>query len=662
LPYGVNVRFFTGELPEEMQQVIPRIVEGTSFPREVSDDGWQVFDGTMTPPHFINDIYRFEIYDNPHVHRYRFPFEIDIKTYLHYEGEDLSFPHGGMVDINGEQYDLSAGETITLDELSDSSLALHYKVNWQTGQGSFEWLHFNKQPPPPWKMLRDDLSEMGSGKIKFVYQLGYLWNVVFIAFIIGLWYPIVTRLKELTSTHFLSYKVFVCGLVLTFIIPVIGVNDALPRLVFAGLIGAAVLGVEATRARRRTVSEIRREASELLNNLAFFKVASLFIIVCWTVLGVRFFEARYPAGFAILAGGVDSHFHYSFAREILAGDWLHTAAVPFLRQQLLRYLLLIPLVILGEGAAWGFMVQWSLYALLGVLIAGFLFKYHKNKIVAWLLLALWLLSIPFTPYKIWVPSLYPGVWCATFLVASFLFLHRFFKTNDPRVAKQSTILSAIFFGISIWTRNNMALVLPFWLLVILLKHENKTAAIKYVFVYGFIASSFVGIITLRNTLLAPEKPLAIMLDPEISSIALFQGYQLEEVTDEQMRNVGWDGEKDSVPYRFYAGLKYYPGVFAHYQIDRLLVLFGGPAFTQPNLVEFYPRFNLWHLFLWGMILSQLLRGGPKRLTDTTALLCWGMLISQVILMAFSGYIGAGYRLFAPMYPFMLILGFKDENT
>jgi hypothetical protein len=310
---------------------------------------------------------------------------------------------------------------------------------------------------------------------------------------------------------------------------------------------------------------------------------------------------------------------------------------------------------MGEGAAWGFHIHWTLFALTGLVMWGFLSS--RTITHGWIYLAIWFGAFLINDNRALVPTLFPEIWATFFLVLAFSFLASVAKGTDQD--KTALIVAGVLLGLSVWTRNNLLAVLPFWGLIIVW-HTARITNLRKGLIYGSLfllaVLLLVCVVTARNRILAPEAPLSLLMTPERSERDLFQGFQLKEITKEDIAKSPFLSKLRYPTARFIEGIRRHPGLFIHYQIDRVLILFGLPAFWEEKLVRDYPKFNLWHLFLWILIIRRMLILRPKRAFGYASLLCWGIVLSQILMLPFTGYLPAGYRLLLPIYPFLLLLG------
>ncbi len=659
---GIRARFTTEGLVSWGGSPLKRTIEKTTPPRPQDRQGWQIHRDAFIPPHFINDHRRFNYYKTHRLKRDDLPYKIEIQGYLIVPNRVLTIvcPAGGRLSVDGEIVSSPQGKAVKSRITGKDVVSLNYATSTTTAFKSSEWI-LEKQDGkfkmiPKWRWWAQNPLFRNKWKPRVLFIMGRLWNLAFILLIIVIWLKPFLRLWRSLETLGISRWAILIFLVLAYIVPIERGNYFFIRLI-ASMLLILICGGMLLWTLLNPRFRLKSFFSALSPGSAGLVAVGLCLVV-WTILGSRFFDSRFPRGYAILPAGMDTLFHYTYAREILSGDWLHRADAPFHRQPFIRYLLLLPLWVEGEGAAWGFHVHWSIFALTGAIL--WLVVAAKSTVRAFILFAVWFLAFPFNANKIWVPTLFPETWATFFLVLSYLLVS---SAIDKSGKDKLLLVSAgIIFGFAVWTRNNLLTVLPFWFIVLMLKGSHRVKInLKYASIFSVVALLTVGVIPLRNTLLAPEAPFSFLLSPERGATDLFQGFQLKEITQEEIKSSPVLSKLSPATARFLEGIRRHPILFIKYQLDRLFVLFGGPAFWEENLVKFYPKVTPWHLFLWALIIVRILTFGKGAAFGLSAQLCWAVLIAQLGIIFFTGYVGAGYRFLVPVYPFLLLLGFLQPE-
>jgi len=668
IPYqnGVFARFKTSGLVYwGTNTQIPTTIEKSSPPRYIDGEGWQLHRDTYIPPFFINDHRRFNYYPNEKLKRDNLPFQIELKTKIIIPSniDAIIAPYGGNLKVGKNIKSNKVGLPVRIEIKSPAILEVDYSTTASTSFRNYHWINFEKKGKikniPQWCLWSVESLPTTEFSAKIIFLSGYLWNIGLFIFLLSLWKKPLSELNSELFSFGLSKWALPILLFLSIIIPIEKDEWFYIRIIISLLL-IFFLSIIIFRSHSYRKNKLL-EFISILSPKTIGWIWVCFVIVIWTIMGTRFFDSRFPRGFAILPGGMDTLFHYTYAREILNGDWFHKLDAPFTRQPFIRYLLLIPLYIMGEGPAYGFDVHWTIFALIGSIIWSYLSSISLVR--AWIYLSIWYIAFLFNDNKVLVPTLFPEIWGTFFLVAAFRFIVDLKeKGKNKNIA---ILLSGIFLSLSIWTRNNLLLILPFWLLIIILQmtnQENFKNGLKYGIFFVGVVLTFIGIITVRNKILAPEAPLSILMTPEWEATAFFQGFQLKEITKEDVEKSPYLRKLRFPMARFIEGVHRHPFLFIRYQIDRILILIGLPAFSEENLIKNYPRFNLWHLFLWGLIIWRIILFGRKRAYGYSVMLCWGVIFSQILILFCTGYIPSGYRLLIPVYPFLLLLALHPSEV
>jgi len=661
---GVWARFRTSGLVSHSGRPLPPQIEEATPPRPRRESGWQLHRDAFIPPHFINDHRRFNYYETHALKRNALPYQFELQGSLLIPSglTAIVAPLGGRLRVGRQTVQQPQGRPARIAVEGPAAEEVDYFTTATTAFAPGDWIGFEQSDrfvsAPDWRWQAMWPCSLSPGAARGSFFWGWLQNL-------GLWGLLILaafdpcaeawrRLRPMGAARW----TLPLGLLLAAVIPVQRDLMFLFRARAGAMIALALVLLVIPLAfhwRKRPRDVIHA----ISLNGAGLALAGL-CVVAWTLVGARFFDSRFPRGYAIFPSGNDSLRHYTYAREILMGDWLHRADAPFSRQPFIRWLLLLPLWAEGEGAAWGFDVHWTVFALTGCVLWRVLAA--ASTIRAWLLLAIWFLAFPFNDFKNWVPTLFPETWAVFFLVSAYAVLCGGANRNEPRAMRPA--FAGALLGVATWTRNNLLTVFPFWLGLLAWPRAGQRyfrAAALPAAVFALATLGAVGLITLRNTLLAPQAPLSILMSPKDSSVALFQGFQLREIADEELKADPALSRLDPSLARFLAGIRRRPGYFLACQRDRILVLLGAPALCEEYLKERYPPFNAWHAFLWLLALGRILAQRGKAF-GRRALLAWGVVVSQAGLLFFTGYIPSGYRILLPVYPFLLVLGLLPEES
>ncbi|MCX7015204.1 MAG: hypothetical protein NTW86_22060 [Candidatus Sumerlaeota bacterium] len=655
---GVWARFRTQGLSSWTGQPLPPTIERAAPPRPVKEGGWQLHRDAFIPPHFINDHRRFNYYADHALRRNALPYQLELhgRLILPPGATALAAPEGGLLQVDGKLAASPPGALARLTIQGPAAATLDYATTATTAETPPQWilLEVNHRliPPAPWLWQADNRASSPL-LARAIFLAGRVWNLALAVLLFAVWrIPWRSFWRDLRP--FGAGRWIAPLSVLTALtIPVQRDEALLPRLGLSAAIALAC-GALLLRELRRGKGRIPQWEEALSPRAAGWGLVAL-CLIGWAIVGSRFFDSRFPRGFAIFPSGIDSLFHYTFAREILGGDWLHRADAPFTRQPFQRYLLLAPLWAEGEGAAWGFHVHWLVFAATGAALWAAIAPASPWR--AWLVFGVWLLALPFNDNKVWVPTLFPETWATFFLTAAFACAVSAERSNErwkSRLAASGALL-----GLAVWCRNNLLAVFPFWLAALLWPRRRSAPwrrRAAQTLAFACAAAAVVAVIPIRNTLLAPAAPFAFLLASDRAATDLFQGFQLPEVADAEIRADPFLSRLSPAAARFLEGVRRRPGLFLRYQIDRLLILFGLPALREEHLVRDFPRLNLWHLFLWAMILGRVVGLGWRRAFPFPVLLAWGVVLAHVATLVFTGYLPTGYRLLVPAYPFLLFLG------
>jgi hypothetical protein len=599
--------------------------------------GWPLYRSTAVPPLFVNDIRRFDYYGAEKSKRLEVPYRLEMHGYASGTANKILYPSGRWKDDqittravgDGQVFDFK-GRATTTGYVSSALFAVsgRSKQNYLTP----ERLYPSVPEKPPSAAMR-----------KFAHNFAIAFSLML--FLFSGWVSMrVTNPTGSTRRRLLYFLLPAIGGLAAILIP-IGRPVALERVILAALL-ALTGGIALFRYRRHLLLIHHRSWHALL-------------MFAWCILATRFFLDRYPGGFAVLAGGSDSLFHYTFASEIIRGDWLHRADAPFSRQFFMRYILAAVMTLIGEGPVWGMIVNAFAYGVIGLQVASVV-RTCGGRL--WMLVPpLWLAFAVISPFRMWIPTLFPEVMSIVFLMAGVDQLCKWQASG--RAALWRIAAAAGWLGIAIYTRNNYIISVPLVLGLIWYNPEAETADAERrpagrwapVALFAAIIAGMVAVVGVRNALLAPAgEPFALLLSQKIRAAALYQGFLPAFIGDgDLVRRYG------SLPLdqQFLHALQDRPGLYLRYVLDRIVVLFGGPAMVEPNLVSQYPRVNPLHMVLFGGATLQaalvLIR---RRRMSFLQLLAWSLILPQVALVVFMiGYVGEGYRFLLPCYPLLIAM-------
>jgi hypothetical protein len=658
---GLWARFYTSGLVSWVGAPLPPAIEKTTPPRPQKPDGWELHRSAFILPHFINDHRRFNYYNEQPLKRFSLPYRLELQGWLLLpEGGMLVAPEGGVLLID----DIPATHAMSARTINPSEriVKIDYAINTKTEFPEKDRLLLNVNGQntrvEEWRFWAEKPRLTSPIALRLIFLCGRIWNLGMSLLLLSVLSPLIKKMWRILKPYGVVKWLPFTGFILAAIMPIQKDSSLIFRTA-----GMFILLFTTLYLFLRSLEKLKSHNWSFLADLSNTATDWLiigFCVIIWSIMGSRFFDSRFTGGFAILPAGMDTLFHYTYAREILSGDWFHLADAPFTRQPFIRYLLLIPLFVEGEGATWGFHVHWTLFALTGVILWASLKPLSLAR--AWLIFAIWFLAFPLNDNSVFVPTLFPEIWATLFLVLSYYFIA---KTADrEKDVTKLFIIGGILLGLGVWTRNNFLALFPLWAGLIIL-HHAKRRGMKKGMAYGLVFSAAViltvSVVTLRNTLLTPNAPFSLLMTPERSSTDLFQGFQLKEITAGEIRERPFLSRFNLPTARFIEGVRRRPGLFLASQIDRLLILFGLPAFTEENLVKNYPKLNIWHLFLWALILLKALRYGWRSLSGYRECLCWAVIVAHVGLIFFTGYLPARYRVILPVYPFMLLIGILASN-
>ncbi len=602
--------------------------------RPVGPGGWPLYRSPVIPPHFVNDIRRF---DDPAVGsnaRDAIPFNAMLRGSVKVASGTVLLADHRLTDVRITTAPVQGGMSFEFEARGravDFVCRPLFRLDIP-GAHSHKPLYFPEDPGRSGHVVR--LGEM-LGSQTLMGWLLIAFSAIAVAMV-----PSGQGLRRKVIAGALPLLA-IAGAALVPISVQGGVAGIIPRGALAALcfIGLAVV--------------IARHWNQL--SPAHHRAWHALLLFAWCLVTLRFYVDRYPSGFAILGGGSDSLFHYTFASEILRGDWLHQADAPFSRQFGMRYILAALMAVLGEGPVYAIYVNTIAYGVIGLLVASIL---RESGARLWALApVIWIGLILVSPFKMWVPTLFPEVMSILLLLAAIDQLckwHYRGRTSSWRVAA-----GAIWLSLAIYTRNNYLLIAPVAALLILLNPSGLMPARQWrwatTILFAIIVIGMIGAVAVRNTTLArPGEPFALLLSKNVSDLALYQGFHPAFIGDEALEHKYGHLSMKS---QFFATLKERPGLYLRYVADRIAVLVGGPAFTEPNLVAQYPRFNPINLLLFvGAFVVGGLRLFRRRWPDFLELVSWLIILPQVALVVFMiGYVGEGYRFLLPCYPFLIIL-------
>lgn len=604
----------------------------TSPLRPVGPEGWPVYRTPVIPPYFVNDIRRF---DDPTVGsraRDDIPFNARLRGSVKVASGTVLLADKKLTDVRITTTPLQGGFSF---ELEATGIAADFACR---------------------PLFRLDIPASNSHRpIYFPEDPGRSAHVV--------------RLAEILGSHTLMGWGFLAFTAIAVAVVPRGrplrqriIAGAVPLFVVAGaalvpistqtdLTGTIVRSVLAAVGFLVPVVIIARHWNHL--SPAHHRAWHALLICAWCLVTLRFYMDRYPSGFAILAGGSDTLFHYTFASEILRGDWLHRADAPFSRQLGMRYILAAVMAILGEGPVYAIYANTIAYGVIGLLVASILREAGSRL---WALApVVWIGLIFVSPFKMWVPTLFPEVMSILLLLAAVDQLCKWHYRGGQSFWRVAA--GAVWLSLAIYTRNNYLLVLPVAAMLILLYPLKPAPRWRWghAIVFAVIVSAMIGAVAVRNTILSkPGEPFALLLSKDISDLALYQGYHPAFIGDNVLQQkYGHLSLKE----QFFATLKERPGLYFRYVADRISVLAGGPAFVEPNLVAQYPRFHPVNLLLFGgAFLVGALRLIRRQWPGFFELFSWSIILPQVALVVFMiGYVGEGYRFLLPCYPFLILL-------
>lgn len=657
--FGIWARITTKGLEKWSGGDLPVTTEVSPAPHITDKSGFVLRNDALIPPYFINDHRRFNYYPTHRFSRKDIPYRIELKgnIILPETPKPLIFPYGGRVQLEDGMTTASVGESIKVIPEDKKNLKFHYSTTASTKNPYPFWIMEKRDEQiciiPSWRFWSGESIPSSSFTALLMYSTGWIWNGLFLIFVLWVWKEPLKQLWNGLRDFQNGRLIIPLSVILSLIIPV----QKGEYFIFSSFITILLIVIMAMLFYKEIIHKHReiqwkriRKVFSIPGKAGILIAISLLI---WCILGCRFFASRFPKGFATLPAGMDTFFHYTFGREILFGDWLHLKDAPFTRQPFIRYLLLLPMIIGGEGPAWGFVIHWLLFGLTGMLLWRILII--RSSKIAWGAYILWFAALPFNSYRIWVATLFPEMWGTFFLFLSFSLLILWFYSDEKPVI--FPILAGVMLGFSIWTRNNFMTILPFWILIfVLIRNIRKRIKMSNIICFSLSCIFIVGIIPLRNTLLAPRAPFSFFMHPERSATDLFQGFQLEEIKDEDIESMPLSLIVSPAAARFFKGIQEKPVLFLKYQVDRILVFLGGPAFWEKNLRTFYPDINLWHILLWLLIMVHFFKCGFRNSMNFPALLSWSIILSQWCIIIFTGYVGEGYRFITPLYPFMMVIG------
>lgn len=596
--------------------------------------GYPVYSSLAVAPYFINDTRRFDFYQLTAPDRKNYDFQVEIYGYMAMPPNRIG-PAPNTITPNGE------GRLST--QIEGTWQAFHYRANPTTARpANRDWLmqtteNGSLKKIPKWQLFAEPVSISP----KWLQKLNLLangWNFAFIAYVVALWLIVgINAFRETgRSVQMRLLALLPATFAAAMLIPIHRQFD--PWCLFAGttlLIAAIAIIISI------------RHAITPKSHRWFHAILLLF----WLIITTRFFSDRYPGGFAILAAGSDTLFHYTFASEIIRGDWLHHADAPFSRQFFIRYLIALVILIMGAGPIWVIQANAFLYAIIGVQIAAILRIIGSR---AWPAVpALWLGFAAVSPFANWIPTLFPEIASIVFLMAASIALYRWHYAQHKR--QRDIIIAAIWYALAIYTRNNYIISLP--LILLLIFHDSIRTVNRQrwrpALIFGTIIAVMVGLVAMRNTLLAPQKPFAILLSQDIKAAALYQGFIPQFIGDPKL-----SARIGDLPLQqqFIQSLLSRPALYFRYILDRIIVLFGGPASIEPNLLT-YPKFNVIQCILMFGALARTIQL-RRCAAQFPAAFAWAIILPQLALIIFLiGFVGSGYRFVLPCYPFLMILLF-----
>jgi len=594
--------------------------------RPVGPHNLPVYRNAKIPPHFINDCRRFDFYTNDKPDRNNYDILLSLQGFA-------AHPNANALVVDADV----SSPTLTI---SDHAGKISYELSGQSSTAHnfhLPWVNASEDPPSqeavyylqtPWIKSYHSLQQLS--------LLTKIWNLSVIIFAVNQWLA-VALFNGRSSKFKYPWMLILLPLVSLLFALMVPIKRTVSYLEIIGCVGA---GISFLALLAYNWQPIKGNCYRLFHAL---------LVLTWFIILTRFYADRYPEGFAVLAGGSDSLFHYTFASEILKGDLLHRADAPFSRQFFIRYAMAFVMVFIGEGSAYLLALNGLLFAVAALLLAT-VTRYMRFA-YWWFVPVLWLILGAISPFRTWIPTLFPEILSIALLLVAIKELLRW--NADETKPVSAIIIAAIFFSLAIFTRNNYIVSSPLLFLLIIAGSPRslKTLRWKPAIQFTLVVTLMVGAIGLRNMILAPEAPPALLLSKEIQELALYQGFNAQMTgIPEIIEKYGHLPLKE----QFQTLLRKETGLYLKYVLDRIIVLFGGPATIEPTLIH-YPRLNVVQFVLFGGLLLKLLLL-KRRILDFPVLLNLSFIVPQLAFVIFViGYVGDGYRFIIPCYPSVLAI-------